>query len=133
VVINPSEIAQVCAGDNLEFACNITGTLLEWRFPLISSRRRYFMHGISADDSAEGYKYQVIDNSITNIIISRISAEDSPVSSRLLISPVTESHNGTEVTCTDVSSSPTVESSMIIVAIDNCQTNHTFTMAEYCK
>jgi hypothetical protein len=116
----------VCAGENLEFTCNITGTLLEWRFPVVSSSRRQFPYGISASDSAEMYKHQAIDNSTINITISRISAQDSPVSSRLLISPITESHNGTEVTCVDVSSSPTVESSTIIIIInDQIQGMHT--------
>jgi hypothetical protein len=109
----------VCVGDNLEFICDITGTLLEWRFPLIENRGRQSFHGILASDSAEAYKRQVIDNSTINITISRISAEDSPVSSRLLISPVTESHNGTEVTCTDVISSQIMESSTTIIIINS--------------
>jgi hypothetical protein len=140
VTIIPSEIAQVCVGDNVEFICNITGTLLEWHFPLVENRGRQGFHGVLASDSAEAYKRQVIDNSTINITISRISAEDSPVSSRLLISPVSESHNGTEVTCEDLSSSPTDESSTTIVAIDNiepCQMNQLqttiFAMTEYCK
>ena len=120
MIINPSEIAQVCVGDQLEFTCNITGTLLEWHYPLISSGRRHF-YSISASDSAEAQKYYLIDNSTVNIIFLRISAEGSPVSSRLLISPVTESHNGTEVTCVDVSSSPIMESSTTIIIIFNCQ------------
>jgi hypothetical protein len=108
VILSPSRIAQVCVGDNLEFTCSITGTFLEWLFPLIENRGRQSFHGISASDSAEAYKRQLIDNSTVNISISRISAEDSPVSSRLLISPATESHNGTEVTCVDVTSSSTI-------------------------
>ena len=116
-MLTPSEIAQVCAGDNLGFICNITGTFLEWRFPLISSGRRHF-YSILASDSSEAQKHLLIDNSTVNITFSRISAEDSPVSSRLLISPVTESHNGTEVTCVDLSSSSVMESSTTIVIIN---------------
>jgi hypothetical protein len=139
VTLSPSMMTQVCAGDNLEFTCDITGTLLEWRFPLIGNRGRQAFHGILASDSSEAYKHQVIDNSTINITISRISAEDNPVSSRLLISPTTESHNGTEVTCVDVNSSPTVESSTTIVIfnmnIEPCQMNYTaiFAQAKYCK
>ena len=118
VMLSPSRRAQVCAGDNLEFTCNITGTLLVWNFPLIGSSRRQFQYGISASDPAEAYKHHLVDNSTININISKNSAEDSPVSSRLLISPVTESHNGTEVTCVDLSSSPAMESSTTIVVID---------------
>ena len=117
-MLTPSEIAQVCAGDQLEFTCNITGTRLEWRLPLIGSGRRPYFYSISASDSAEAQKHFLMDNSTVNITFSRISAEGSPVSSRLLISPVTESHNETEVTCVDVSSSPAMESSTTIVVIN---------------
>ena len=137
VTINPSEIAQVCAGDTLEFTCNITGTFLEWRYPLISSSSGQFQYGIEASDSAEAYKHHLVDSSTINITFSRISAKGSPVSSRLLISPVIESHNGTEVTCVDMSSSPAMESSTTIIVIENIescqQTIAIFTMAEYCK
>ena len=119
----------MCVGDVLEFACNITGTLLEWHIPLIGSSHR-FQYGISASDSAEAHNYQLIDNSTINIIISIISAEDSPVSSTLLISPVTESHSGTEVFCVDLNSSPTMESSTTIIILND---NTVFTVAEYCK
>ena len=114
VILSPSEIVQVCVGDVLEFTCNVTGTILEWTIPLIGSSHR-FQYGISASDSAEAY--QLTDNSTINIIISKVSAEDSTLSSRLLISPATESHNGTEVTCEDVSSSVT-ESTIIIIFIN---------------
>ena len=114
VVLSPSVIAQVCVGDMLEFTCNTTGTLLEWTIPLISTSHR-FHYGISARDSAEAQKHQVIDNSTIKINISRISAEDSPVSSRLLISPATVSHNGTSVTCTDLNSWPIMELSTTII------------------
>ena len=132
VTISPLRIAQVCVGDKLEFTCNITGTLLEWYFPLVENRRRPF-YGVSASDSAEAYHRHVLDNSTINITFSRISAEGSPVSSRLLISPVTGSHNGTEVTCVEVNSS-IMESTTIIVIenIEPCQRT-IFTMAEYCK
>ena len=135
VTINPSEIAQVCVGDKLEFTCNITGTLLEWRVPLIGNNGRQVLRGISASNSAETYQRQLIDNSTVNITFSRISAEDSPVSSRLLISPVTESHNGTEVTCVEVNSLALESTTIIIIEnIEPCQRNTAiFTMAKYCK
>ena len=116
IVLFPSVIAQVCVCHILEFTCNITGTLLEWTIPLIGSSHR-FRYGISTSDSTETHNHQLTDNSTISIIISRISAEDSPVSSRLLISPATETHNDTEVTCEDVSSSVT-ESTTVIIFIN---------------
>ena len=117
VTLSPSDMVQVCVGDVFEFACNITGTLLEWHIPLIGSSHR-FQYGISASDSAEVHNYQLIDNSTINIIISIISDEDSPVSLTLLISPVTESHNGTEMICVDLNSSPIMESSTTIIIFE---------------
>ena len=116
-------MVQVCVGDTLEFTCNTTGTLLQRYFPLIGSSQR-FRYGISARDSTEAHNHQLTDNSTINIIISRISAENDPVSSRLLISPATESHNGTEVTCEDVSSSVTESTTIIIFANGQIQGIH---------
>ena len=108
----------------LEINLNLlTGTLLEWSFPLIGSSSGQFQYGISASDPDEA-KYHLVDNSTININISKNSTEDSPVSSRLLISPVTESHNGTEITCVDMSSSPVMESSKTIVVIGQVQGTH---------
>ena len=120
-----ADMVQVCVGDVLEFTCNITGTLLQWHIPLIGSSHR-FQYGISASDSAsaEAHNYQLIDNSTINTIISIISAEDSPVSSTLLISPVTESHNGTEMICVDLNSSPTMESSTTIIIFERQYSLH---------
>ena len=88
-------------------------------FIALGSSSDRFQYGISTSDSAETHNHQLTDNATINIIISRISlaAEDSPVSSRLLISPATETHNGTEVTYEDVSLSVT-ESTTIIIYIN---------------
>lgn len=112
VTLSPSEIAQVCVGNNLEFTCNITGRVLEWHFPLIMDSFRPFTHGIAASGSAEAQTLRVLDNS-TTYILTRSSSENSPVSSKLQISTVRDSHNGTIVTCLDVNSA--TESSTTIV------------------
>jgi hypothetical protein len=56
-----------------------------------------------------------------NYDFTRTSAEGSPVSSRLLISGVVSSHNGTEVTCSDVTSQTEDMASTTIVVIDHSQ------------
>ena len=116
VILSPSETAQVCVGDDLEFTCSIMGRLLEWSFPLIMDSFRPFTHGITASGSAEAQTLRVVDNS-TTYILTRSSSENSPVSSRLQISTVTDNHNGTTVTCMDVNSE--TESSTTIVTTDD--------------
>ena len=117
VTLSPSEIAQVCVGDDLEFTCNITGIVLEWTFPKLMSQR-LFHNGIVAQGSAEDQTSELIDSN-TTYRLSRTSAEGSPVSSMLIVSPVSDGHNGTDITCVDVES-PTLESSSTtIVVIDS--------------
>ena len=117
MTLSPSEIAQVCVGDDLEFTCNVTGILLEWVFPKLMMSQRAFTRGIAAQGPNEDQIFEVMNNNIT-YRFRRTSAEGSSVSSMLLISPVSDSHNGTDITCLDVSS-PTTESSTTIIAIDS--------------
>ena len=118
MTLSPSEIAQVCVGDDLRFTCNVTGIVLEWTFPKLMSHRR-FEEGIVAQGPAEDQTSELIDNNIT-YRLSRTSAEGSPVSSTLIVSPVSDSHNGTEITCVDVES-PTSESSSATIVIIGSQ------------
>ena len=118
--MSPSERAQVCKGDYLELTCNITGTLQAWTFPLIGNSYRPFTYAIQASGPAEVQTFPLtVDNLTIIYTISRSSAEGSPVSSRLLISAVSDSHNGTEISCSDVNSQ--TESSTTIFVIDPIQ------------
>ena len=101
VVISPPEVASVCSGDQLELTCTVAETFLEWSVFLVpegeTMARKFFriIHSGSATSDLEV-------NSITFTFL-RISAEGSqPVVSRLLIAPVSDDLNGTEVNCTDV-------------------------------
>ena len=58
---------------------------------------RPFTRGIAAEGPAEAQTFQQIDN-FTTYSFTRISAEGSPVSSRLSIPTLYDSHNGTEIT-----------------------------------
>ena len=118
MILSPSEIAQGCVGEELEFTCDITGMLLEWNLPIVveTQASRLYMRAITAEGAAEAQIFQLMDNA-TTYNFTRTSAEGSPVSSRLLINAVGNSHNGTEITCLDVSSQPeeAVESTTIVV------------------
>ena len=124
-MLSPSEIAEVCDGESLEFTCSVTGILLEWSFPRLSEPQtlRLHTHTITAEGPAESQTFLVTNNSTIIYQFTRTSAEGSqPVSSRLLmISTVSNDHNGTVIT-SSVVTSPTTETaseSTTIVVIDN--------------
>ena len=107
-MISPSGVASVCSGGQLELTCTTPGTILEWSFFLVPEgeimARRFFrsLHSGSVPATSD-----LKVNSIT-FTLSRISAEGSlPVMSRLLITPVSDDLNSTEVSCTDVVASNT--------------------------
>ena len=76
------------------------------------------MWAITAEDPAEAQTFQLMDNA-TTYSFTRNSAEGSPVSSRLLINAVGNSHNGTQITCLDVRSQTEEVASTTIVVIDS--------------
>ena len=120
MMLSPSEIAEVCDGESLEFTCSVTRILLEWSFPRLIEPQtsRLHTHTITAEGPAESQTFLVTNNSTIIYQFTRTSAEGSqPVSSRLIISAVSNSHNGTAITCSDVTTE--TASTTIIVVIDN--------------
>jgi hypothetical protein len=122
VILSPSEISQSCVGEELELTCNVTEMLLEWSFPIVIEAQiiRPYRRAITSEGPAEAQTFQLMDNA-TTYSFTRTSAEGSPVSSRLLISAVGNSHNGTEITCSDVISQTEETASTTIVVIDHSQ------------
>ena len=115
MILSPSELARVCFGESLEVTSSVTGKLLEWSFPFLFEPQasRPYRRAISAEGLAESQTFQLIDNS-TIYGFTRTSAEGNPVSSRLLISSVSSSHNGTAIICSDVTST-TASTTIIII------------------
>ena len=116
VTVSPPQMASVCRGHQLEILCTTPGNFLEWSFLLIPDggtvARRYF-RSLHSDLVPATSDLEV--NSIT-FTFSRISAEGSlPVTSRLLINPVNDELNGTLVNCTDVITSETKSTSVLII------------------
>ena len=108
VVISP-EVVSVCSGGSqLELTCTVAGTFLEWSFFLVpegETMARNFFRSLHSGSVPATSDLEV--NSIM-FTFSRISAEDrQPLVSRLLITPVSDGLNGTEVNCTDVVASNT--------------------------
>ena len=122
----------MCIGYDLEFTCNVTGTFLEWSVPLINKNLmslRLFTRGITAEGLAETQTFQLIDNS-TTYSFTRISTEGGPVSSRLLISAISYNQNSTEITCSDVG---TTESASTTIVIIDSQIQGTIIMYIVCS
>ena len=83
--------------------------------------RPYAVRGITADAPRESQTFTLTSFNSTVITFLRISAQDSPVlTSRVLISDVSDSLNGTVVTCMDVASE-IMESTTIITSISQSQ------------
>ena len=116
VTISPSGLVLVCTRDQLELICtNVTGNRLEWRINVTSvASNRIYRHGITSEDGTDAQTRHLIINT-SMLIFSRISNENEiPLASRLLINPVSDSLNGTEVTCEDVIFSSESTSTRII-------------------
>jgi hypothetical protein len=118
VMISPPGVASVCSGDQLELTCTTVtpGTFVEWSFFLVpegeTMARRYerFIHSVSVSATSD-----LEVNSIT-FTFSRISAEGSlPLISTIVIDPVSDSLNGTEINCTDVITSNTTSTYIEVI------------------
>ena len=124
VTISPFGVATVCSGDQLELNCSITDpgsfALLVWNITLIpenaaTSNSTSRTQAISAGPIDQTFHTMI--NS-TNLTFSRISSQrSSPLISRLLFGPVSDSLNGTEVNC--ISSMTSETSSVTVVNISN--------------
>ena len=113
-MISPARTAYVCSGDQLELTCNTTGQFLEWSFSFIPKTRT--LSSLSQTDQTS----HLVVNS-TTFTFSRISGENSlPLISRLLVSHIEDTLNGTLVSCTDVASSETA-STVIITIVDDLE------------
>jgi hypothetical protein len=115
VMISPG-VASVCSGDQLVLTCTTSGKFLEWSFFLVpegeTMARRYdrILHSELAPATSD-----IEVNSIT-LTFSRISAEGSlPLISTIVIDPVNDSLNGTEINCTDIITSNTTSTYIEVI------------------
>ena len=117
-VISPPEVAPACNGEQIELTCTVTSQgLLEWRFTLTpenATSPRPVSQAISqtAADN-QSFSFSVDSNLFTFL---RVSAQNSsPLESRLLINPVTNSLNGTEVSCVAVETSESATTTIFTI------------------
>ena len=116
VTLSPPGVAPVCSGGQLDLMCTITGGYLQWRFSVsrgfndLLPLRRIIQASFTDEESMT----QLLVNS-TMFNFSRTSAQDSlPVMSKLVISPVNDSLNGTVVNCIDLDTSNSSSTTVII-------------------
>ena len=118
VTISPSGVVTVCSGDQLELTCTITDsdtfTILRWNATEITGL------DVAVDTSSptNQTRHRMINS--TNITFSRISSQNSsPLVSRLLINPVSNQLNGTQVRCVNGITAQTSSVAVINVSIGN--------------
>ena len=111
VRLSSNKVANVCDGGELQLTCDVPGTFLEWR----STHLLPIGYAIHSGGIGRNETRQV--NSVTITILRLSDANSLPLSSVLIVKPVTADLNGTDITCTDLES--TNSSSAIINVIDS--------------
>ena len=90
-MISPARTAYVCSGDQLELTCNTTGQFLEWSFSFTLNTRT-----LTSQSQTDQMSHLVVNS--TTFTFSRISGENSlPLISRLLVSPIEDTLNGSDI------------------------------------
>ena len=117
MTITPPEVTPACDGRQLELNCNITGSLLEWR---IIPEQNHSQLSVQRCVPTRNQSFQYGDSTIT---FTRPPDSMLPISSyRIVISPVSNSLNRTEVKCTDLENQ---ESSSTVIIVVNAQGSST--------
>ena len=123
VVVSPPDVATACNGQTLELMCSTPGRVLQWSFALNQTNENFVRFPSTQSFQFLGpsshQTHHVFINPV-NYTYLRLSPPDIlPLVTKLVISPVNESFNGTEVTCTDVENS--VSSSTVIHVVHEDQ------------
>ena len=95
--ISHPRTASVCSGAQLELMCTSTMNLLRWHISIPNGNSSKTYNRALSTNSQE---WQIQDN-LTTFTFSVISSNSSIVMSRLLINPIKDSLNTTEVNCVD--------------------------------
>lgn len=118
VMISPSGIVSVCQGDQLELTYNTTGSFLRWEVNNLFSEKEITARTYTRSFSSIGASNytELLRVNSTMFTFSRRSAQGNlPLISRLLIQPVSEGLNRTEVNCVDVITSESAVTTIHII------------------
>ena len=113
VTISPTGIAPVCRGDQLELTCTTSGSLLEWAFAAVSESEESRVYTKALSSVTQDSTLLIVNS--TRFIFSRVSSSNDILVTKLSINPVTVSLNRTEVNCTNVGTSETVATFIMII------------------
>ena len=107
----------VCNGSQFEVLCATNEIFLRWEFSVITESGRTpmtFMRTVSSFGPSSDIEPLTINSTL--FMFSRISAQDNfPLTSRLLINPVTVNLNGTILNCVEVATSEKSATSINII------------------
>jgi hypothetical protein len=109
VTLSPSGVAPVCSGDQLELTCTTTGDLLLWRFSVIRG------DDTTATEFERSSSSAMFQLTINSMMFNFSTNNSMPVTSRLVISPVSNSLNGTVMNCVDLDTGEVSSSTIIVV------------------
>ena len=109
----PLEVAPMCDGGQLELNCTITGSTPEWR---IIPEQNHSQLSVETYVQTRNQSFDYGDSTVT---FTRLSHSMQLTSYRIVISPVSNSLNGTEVRCTDIIENQ--ESSSAVISVVNAQ------------
>jgi hypothetical protein len=100
----------VCSGGQLELICTIAGELLQWRFSVIRGDSE-----VTRTITSTGSAISPLTVNSMMFNFSRISPHNSmPLMSRLVISPVSNSLNGTVMNCVDLDTGEVASTTIIV-------------------
>ena len=116
-MISPPNKIPVCNGGQVELVCTTTSGLLEWSFTLFPENSTILRRYTRVLSTASQASYLLVNSTL--FTFSRRSPEhNTPLVSRLLISPVSDGLNGTDINCGDADTS----TSAIIQIINELET-----------
>ena len=122
LLLFPSGETVVCDGEQLELTCTTNSRILGWSSsPLMNEQGQpqTFMRHIASEGLSQQVSTTTVNSTIFNV--SRVSSlDDLPLVSRLVINPVSNGLNGTEVNCTEraMNNENTATASVIIYIPD---------------
>ena len=121
--LSPSLVAPVClAGDQLELTCTSSGRDHRWEFTVFPENMTHTTLPVSSDGPSSVPSPLTFSSSM--ITFSRRSGQNVlPLVSRVTVSPVSNSLNGTVVNCFEGISSTDLVATTTIRIIDSRQLN----------
>ena len=119
VELSPSTVAPVCqVGDQLQLTCTSSGIVHRWEFTVFPENMTYPTSPVTSQGSS-GVPTEPLTFSSSMVTFSRLSGQnESPLVSRVVVSPVSSGLNGTVVSCFEGLSSTNSVATTTIIVID---------------